>query len=550
MNATTFGMKCVRRVSTALLISSGLSLTGCGGGSGGNSSNSTSSDSRYLVAAVENFDTSTPTLRPYQLQLVDPLTGKAWLIDDVTRTARIDEGQIGTDDIIRNILPHHLLYVRNGALQKISMVVADTAPHAVTLISSGVCWVSSERNDYANPERSLISTAGPGADGQCGTSDDTNQLIQFGIDGNIEVLAKGIQQSFWVLPETSSIRSAMTWLTSHRDQAGNLSVARLDSRDPAIMSIDFQTLPDAPFQIIGSSHTRTILQGKSGLWMFNPWAGTPQSVMQRLGGLAISPTSAAYSDYWFSIGWHGAALYLLHERYDLSGNTSTWELYSVQSLDGSSQLLTQGSGTASPSIGESAILLTQRNDDRSIKIFLLNFDGQPGPTLLTTTDLSMSARWLSGNKLLIENKTTTAPTLSIYDATGQQLFFLTNAINMGSRLTVNTREPGLHQNEPQLIYMTEVSDTQPRYGTGLWMLDLASGQKRHLGQIPDPAIGGSGNLFAFANGTAGAAGFLTIMRDTTSVDPMTGAYAGRVETLGNYVFDSRQADSLRLVQPH
>lgn len=520
-------------------------LTACGGGSGGNDSGAVSStDRQYLLSAVQHRDSASTTEPSFDVQMVDPRSGTALGLHGVTAAATILQGRLGTDGTTLEISPRHLLYIQNGVLHRISLDLSDHAPQPVTLLVDGVCRVSSSRATLADPEHALFNITRPGLDTLCNTLDDLSQLVRGGPDGDLETLAEGIRKGYLLLGDNTP-GTPPSWLTLAyaNTTSAEAVVERLDSTRPGVSPIDFTALPDAPMRLIGRSTDALVLQGQQRLWLLD--LKTDQPSVLSLSELA---TPQLRGESWSAFGHHDGTFLLLHQVSSLPD--LRWDIHAVQAGNSGSRLIAQGQGIGLPQLGASELLLQQIDNTPMNRISLLGIDGRPGPTLMNVDIDSMYPRWLGDDAIMIESGNTGTPSVGIYDRTGRQVFSVSNARNLGFRLTTPFARPDLPRDEPQLLYLTGLPDGQPYYGTDLWLYDRSSSQRRHLGRLPDPAsLGGAGTLSISASGTAGASGVLSVMRDSTTTDPVTGAVTQQHDTLAIYTFDTRRVDSLRLVRP-
>jgi hypothetical protein len=540
----TSACSCAHRIGITLLAAAGLGLASCGDGSG--SRHTTGSDNRYLVALVEFRDSSAGPGQLQQFQMIDPRTGLARTISRVAAMTTIHSGQPGADGSTTQISPHHLLYVQDGALHKISLVLADTEPQPITLVPGGMCRTSSLRSAYADPDQPEILTINSGSDAQCGTDDDGVKLLKIHHNGRMETIAESIGKSFFILggelPDTP-----FSWATTSSTTIAATVLERLDSNRPGVFPIDFTVLPDGPFQVIGGTRDLLVLQGQQHLWLLNPAARTPATALRRLDPHAAAQ---AGTQAWYVLGRRADVIFLMHQSYGDTLADYSWRIHALQIADGSSRQIAAGPGFVAPQVGTTAILLN-RTDTTGSRMELIGFDGQLGPTLLSASDAVLSTRWLDDDKVLVDQSNPGTTTIRVYDKTGKQLFQEMNATSQGLRLTNDALIPDQFVHESQILYLTDLTPADlghPGYGTDLWLFDLTNGQKWHLGQLPDRASFGNKIVFVFAQGTAGAYGLLSILGQTSTLDPITQTSSSRLETRANYIFDTRRPDSLRLVQ--
>jgi hypothetical protein len=522
-------------------------LTACGGGSGGNDSSTVSSNDRqYLLTVIQHRDSAGNTEPSFDVQMVDPRSSTALGLHGVTGATTITQGKLGADGVTLEISPHHLLYIQNGVLHSLSLTLADSAPQPVTVQVDGLCRVSTSRTTLADPEHAIFNITRPGLDTLYNTMDDLTQLVRASPDGSLEIIAEGIRKGYLVLSDNTP-DTPLTWLTLAyaNTTSAEAVVDRLDSTRPGFSPIDFSALADAPMRLIGRSTDALVLQGQQHLWLVD--MKTDQPSVQSLSELATPPLRG---ESWSAFGHHDGTFLLLHQVSTLPD--LRWEIHAVQAGTAGSRLIAQGQGFGLPQLGASALLLQHIDNSPANRIGLLGLDGQPGPTLMSAGNDSLYPRWLGDDAILIESGNASTPVVSIYDRAGRQAFSVSNARNLGFKLTTPSMRPDLPRDEPQLLYLTGLPDGQPYYGTDLWLYDRSSGQRRHLGQLPDPAsllTLGMGTLSISVSGTAGASGVLSIMRDSTTTDPVSGAVTQHHDTLAIYTFDTRRADSLRRVQP-
>ncbi|MEY8878950.1 MAG: hypothetical protein AB9M60_20745 [Leptothrix sp. (in: b-proteobacteria)] len=520
-------------------------LTACGGGSGGNDSGAVASNDRqYILTAVQHLDSASTAEPSFDVQMVDPRSSTALGLHGVASATTIMQGRLGTDGTTLEISPHHLLYLQNGLLRRISLGLSDHAPQPVTLQVDGVCRVSSSRTTLADPDHALFNIMRPGLDNLCNTMDDLTQLVRVSPDGSLAIIAEGVRKGYLLLGDNTP-DTPLSWLTLAyaNTTSAEAVVERLDSTRPGVSPIDFTALPDAPMRLIGRSTDALVLQGQQRLWLLD--LKTDQPSVLSLSELA---TPQLRGENWSAFGHHDGTFLLLHQVSSLPD--LRWDIHAVQPGNAGSRLIAQGQGIGLPQLGATALLLQQIDNTPANRISLLGLDGQPGPTLMNVDIDSLYPRWLGDDAILIESGNTSTPSVGIYDGTGQQVFSVSNARNLGFRLTTPFARTDLPRDEPQLLYLTGLPDGQPYYGTDLWLYDRSSGQRRHLGRLPDPAsLGKPGTLSMSVSGTAGASGVLSVMRDSTTTDHVSGAVTQQHDTLAIYTFDTRQADSLRLVQP-
>lgn len=202
------------RVGLALVgVLSAVGLVACGGGGGGGSPPSGSSSAPsypssgvYAPVLKTQGSTTSPTLA---LSLVHPSDPSVeYVIEDgsipVSDTMTLYTGTVNAGaGRIDNVAPYALLYIADGVVRGLPLVANGSAPssHArtsfATVVTACKFVPDPNANDYANPDATRVVVMSKGADGVCGTADDTTVPYRYDSASNtVPLIGAGGTGSF------------------------------------------------------------------------------------------------------------------------------------------------------------------------------------------------------------------------------------------------------------------------------------------------------------------------------------------------------------------
>jgi len=478
-------------VSAALL---SIILSGCGGGGGGSAGNdpppgggfSTSQwpGSGNYVVVLKASGSTTAGATTTALSLVHPATPQVEYVMD-SSPAISQLGIVlyeGSFDASSNRFTglSQVAYVDapGGMLRTTPLAANGSRPQQSTGPVQALCQDGLVANDFGNPFNSAVLATTPGADGTCGTADDSQVMIRFsstgapgissaqGVVGYLRSSSTGAP-AYWLMTDGSGAETAAPF-----GSGGNALVVGIGT--PGVTSVKYGLVADL---------SDTLLYSRSGALMGLGYASG--SLVRHTLATSTGP------DGWKSAGNDANYAYAYLNSSTAQSGTGTWQLLAVARSNLAVTTIATGNGSifmASALPGNVYATVLDASGTHVAKVSAPT--GQQSSLWASSTTITAVEANPGGLNTVLAVSSASVTSLTLVDAQGSTLYSQSPGMVYGAD---SDAIDGASSDQVFAgVYIVAPAASTYLGGTPLTRFDAAAKTSTPIGTLPDGgALGGS-----------------------------------------------------------